>query len=164
MTGHVKDKNAQDYRVIGTRPPRYDAAAKVAGRAIYGPDVKLPGALQGKVLRSPHAHARIRSIDTSRAEALPGVYAVVTARDLPSAGDDTERQHALDNTLASNKVLYVGHPVAAVAATDAQIAEQAARLIEVDYEVLPATVDVLEAAQPGAWRQRTRRPPSKQRG
>ena len=139
-----------NYDVIGTRPPRYDAASKVAGRAIYGPDVKLPGALRGKVLRSPHAHARIRSIDVRRAESLPGVYAVITARDLPSAGDDTERQHALDNTLARDKVLYVGHPVAAVAASDNHLAEQAARLIEVEYEVLPAVVDVLEAARPGA--------------
>jgi CO/xanthine dehydrogenase Mo-binding subunit len=150
MTDDGKTQEAQAYKVIGTRPPRYDAASKVAGRAVYGPDVKLPGSLYGQVLRSPFAHARIRSIDTSRAESLPGVFAVVTAQDLPPAGDDAGRQRALDNTLASDKVLYVGHPVAAVAASEAQIAEQAARLIEVEYEILPAVVDVLEAAQPGA--------------
>jgi CO/xanthine dehydrogenase Mo-binding subunit len=150
VTHDTQNTPARAYTVIGTRPPRYDAAAKVAGRALYGPDVTLPGSLHAQVLRSPHAHARIRSIDVSRAASLPNVYAVVTAKDLPSAQDDTQRQHALDNTLASDKVLYVGHPVAAVAARDAHTAEQALRLIEVVYEVLPAVVDVLEAAQPGA--------------
>jgi CO/xanthine dehydrogenase Mo-binding subunit len=93
------------------------------------------------MVRSPHAHARILSIDASRALALPGVHAVVTAQDLPQAAE---------NILASTKVLYVGHPVAAVAADDPQIAAHAVQLVDVEYEVLPAVVDVLEAAQPGA--------------
>ena len=142
-------KIQDSYTVFGTRPPRFDAADKVTGRALYGPDINLPGMLHGKVLRSPHAHARILSIDTSRAQALPGVYAVVTAQDLPS----TVREginHTRDNILASDKVLYVGHPIAAVAASDPHIAEQAVTLIDVEYEVLPAVVDVLDAAQEGA--------------
>jgi CO/xanthine dehydrogenase Mo-binding subunit len=132
--------------VVGTRPPRYDGADKVTGRALYGPDVSLPGLLHGKVLRSPHAHARILSIDTSRAEAFPGVYGVVTAQDLPEAADQAARDHVL----ASDKALYVGHSVAAVAASTPHIAEQAALLIEVEYEVLPAVVDVMEAIKDSA--------------
>jgi xanthine dehydrogenase molybdenum-binding subunit len=144
----------KEYAVIGTRPPRYDAVDKVTGRARYGADISFPGLLYGKVLRSPHAHARIQSIDTRRAEAFPGVYAVVTADDLPQAVDRTASavnfKYLCDNTLASDKVLYVGHAVAAVAASTPHIAEQAAQLIEVEYEVLPAVVDVMEAVQDSA--------------
>ena len=148
----------QEYAVIGTRPPRYDAVDKATGRALYGTDVSLPGLLYGKVLRSPHAHARIRSIETGRAEALPGVYAVVTARDLPEARERTvslgeeaaDLQYRRDNTLASDKVLYAGHAIAAVAARMPHIAEQALQLIDVEYEVLPAVVDVMEAMEDGA--------------
>jgi len=143
------------YAVIGTRPPRYDAVDKVTGRALYGPDIRLPGLLHGKVLRSPHAHARILSIDTTCAEALPGVYAVVTAEDLPRAEDRRARlgegavnfKYLCDNILASAKVLYVGHAVAAVAASTPHIAEQALALIDVEYSLLPAVVDVLEATR-----------------
>jgi xanthine dehydrogenase molybdenum-binding subunit len=145
------DRN--EYTVVGTRPPRYDAADKVTGRALFGPDIHLPGLLYGKIIRSPHAHARILSIDTRRAEALPGVYAVVTGRDLPVAagsGADLSPDPARDNTLAGGKVLYVGHPIAAVAASAPHIAEQAAGLIEVEYDILPAVVDVLEATQEDA--------------
>jgi CO/xanthine dehydrogenase Mo-binding subunit len=149
---------SKQYAVIGTRPPRYDAEDKATGRARFGPDINLPGLLHGKVLRSPHAHARIRSIDTGRAEALPGVYAVITARDLEEAEDRVARmgevstsfKYLCDNALASDKVLYQGHAVAAVAATTPNIAEQALELIDVDYEILPAVVDVLEAAREGA--------------
>ncbi|MFL7807749.1 MAG: xanthine dehydrogenase family protein molybdopterin-binding subunit, partial [Anaerolineae bacterium] len=147
----------QEYRLIGSSPQRYDAADKATGRARFGPDVQLPGLLHGKVLRSPHAHARILSIDTSRAEALPGVYAVVTAQDLEQMRGEPEGnerpvdlQHRLDNTLASTQVLYAGQAVAAVAAETPHLAEQALALIEVDYQVLPAVTDVLEAAQDGA--------------
>ena len=149
---------AQAFAVIGTRPPRYDAADKATGRARFGPDVSLPGHLHGRVLRSPHGHARIRAIDTGRAEALPGVHAVVTAKDLPATQhladgmdeSNVDRQYLCDNTLASDKVLYVGHAVAAVAASTPHIAALALQLIDVDYEVLPAVTDVLEAAQAGA--------------
>ena len=147
-----------DYTVIGTRPPRIDAADKATGRARFGPDTDLPRLLHGKMLRSPHAHARILSIDTRRAKAYPGVYAVVTAKDLPAAAylaaeageGDTGLQHRCDNTLASDKVLYVGHPIAAVAASDPHTAEQAARLIDVEYELLPAVMDVLDAMREDA--------------
>ena len=146
------------YKVIGTRPVRPDGADKVTGRAIYGGDMRLTGMLHGKVLRSPHAHARIRSIDTSKAKALPGVKAVVTARDMPKAEDrmanlgemSVNVQHLSNNALAYDKVLYRGHAVAAVAATNVHIAEEALKLIEVDYEVLPAAIDVLGAMKDDA--------------
>jgi xanthine dehydrogenase molybdenum-binding subunit len=138
------------FNVVGERLPRYDGADKVTGKAIFGPDVALPGMIYGFILRSPHAHAHILSIDTSRAEALPGVYAVVTAADLPGEAKDTWHKYARDSTLASDKVLYVGHAVAAVAARTPTLAEQAARLIEVEYDVLPAVTDVLAAMQDDA--------------
>ena len=147
---------AEDYRVVGTRPNRADAADKVTGRAVFGSDVKVPGLLQGKLLRSPHAHARIKSIDTSKAAALPGVLAVVTAKDVPvrqaagAEGPDQELRFFLDNFLASDKALHVGHPVAAVAAVDRFVADEALELIDVEYEVLPPVLDVREAMRPGA--------------
>src|SRR5664279_3956697 len=111
------------YRVIGTRPERYDATDKVTGRAQYGADVRLPNMLYGKVLRSPYAHAIIRSIYTRAAEALPGVRAIITAADLPDVADKlvdageggaTNLRYASNNVLARDKVLYFGHAVAAV--------------------------------------------------
>ena len=146
------------YKVIGTRPVRPDGADKVTGRAIYGADMRLTGMLHGKMLRSPHAHARIRSIDTSKAKALPGVKAVVTAHDMPKAEDrmanlgemSVNVKHLSNNALAYDKVLYRGHAVAAVAATNVHIAEEALNLIEVDYEVLPAAIDVLDAMKDDA--------------
>ena len=146
------------YKVIGTRPVRPDGADKVTGRAIYGADMRLTGMLHGKVLRSPHAHARIRSIDTSKAKALPGVKAVVTAHDMPKAEDrmanlgemSVNVKHLSNNALAYDKVLYRGHAVAAVAATNVHVAEEALNLIEVDYEVLPAAIDVLDAMKDDA--------------
>ena len=147
-----------EYNVIGKRPVRPDGVDKVTGRAEYGADVKLNGLLHAKVLRSPHPHARIRSIDTSKAEAYPGVKAVVTAKDLPFAslskeelGADYARlKFASDHMLASDKVLFKGHPVAAVAAVNPHVAESALALIAVDYEELPAVVDVREAMKDGA--------------
>jgi CO/xanthine dehydrogenase Mo-binding subunit len=150
--------DTQKYRVIGTRPVRPDGVDKVTGRAIYGADVQLPRMLHGKVLRSPHAHARIKSIDTSKAAALPGVHAVITAADLPYSGTsvwlgeqgevDTHRMSS--NILARDKVLYCGHAVAAVAATSPHVAAEAIRLIEVDYEPLPPVLDVRRAMEPGS--------------
>ena len=147
-----------EYNIVGKRPVRPDGVDKVTGRAQYGADVKLTGLLAGKVLRSPHPHARIRSIDTSKAESLPGVKAVVTAKDLPFAslskeelgGDYGRLKFASDHMIASDKALFKGHPVAAVAAVNAHVAESAMALIEVDYEVLPAVVDVREAMQEDA--------------
>jgi CO/xanthine dehydrogenase Mo-binding subunit len=141
------------FKWVGTRPIRPDGVPKVTGRALYGADLKLPGMLFGKVLRSPHAHARIKSIDTSAAEKLPGVKAVVTSADFPTQKFDyigPERVavnfwHVTRNIMAREKALYEGHAVAAVAAISASIAEQAAALIKVDYEVLPHVIDVDEA-------------------
>ena len=147
-----------EYNVVGKRPVRPDGVDKVTGRAQYGADVKLTGLLHAKVLRSPYPHARIRSIDTSKAEALPGVRAVVTSKDLPFAslsredlgGDYGRLKFASDHMLASDKVLFKGHPVAAVAAVNPHVAETAISLIEVDYEPLEAVVDVQHAMQEGA--------------
>jgi CO/xanthine dehydrogenase Mo-binding subunit len=142
------------YKVIGTRPVRHDGVDKVTGRALYGADIQLAGRLHGKVLRSPHAHARIRSIQTKKAEALEGVKAVVTAADLPDPADrsanlgelgEVPLKYLSRNVLATDKVLYHGHALAAVAAVSPQIAEEALKLIEVDYEVLPPVMDVLRA-------------------
>ncbi len=141
------------YKVIGTRPIRPDGVDKVTGRALYGADVRFPDLLHGKVLRSPHARARIRAIDTSQAEALPGVKAVVTGADLPTAEDRFEDlgegginlRYLSENVLAHGRVLYHGHPVAAVAAVSPHIAEEALSLIRVDYEVLPPVMTLEEA-------------------
>ena len=151
--------STQEYKVVGTRPIRHDGVDKVTGRARYGADINLPGLLYGKMLRSPHPHARIKSIDPSRALALPGVKAVVTSAELSQpAGrlaDQTEGaminpKFLSNNCLAGDKVLYKGHAVAAVAATSQHIAEQALVLIDVDYEVLPFVTDVLEAMKEDA--------------
>ena len=147
-----------EYNIVGKRPVRPDGVDKVTGRAQYGADVKLSGLLHAKVLRSPYAHARIKSIDTSKAEAHPGVKAVVTAKDLPFASlsreelgsDYTRLKFASDHMLASDKALFKGHPVAAVAAVNPHVAETAVGLIEVDYEELEAVVDVQAAMKEGA--------------
>jgi xanthine dehydrogenase molybdenum-binding subunit len=150
--------NGQSYRVIGTRPVRHDGVDKVTGRAKYGADYTFPGMLYGKVLRSPYAHANIKSIKIDKALALPGVKAIITADDLPTLADKMEQagEMAINmnqlsaNILARGKVLYDGHAVAAVAATSPHIAEEALRLIEVDYEVLPPVMSVEDAMKPGA--------------
>ena len=147
-----------DYNVVGKRHVRPDGVDKVTGRAQYGADVQLAGLLQAKVLRSPHAHARIKSIDTSAAEAHPGVRAVVTSVDLPFAslsrdelgGDYQRLKFASNHVLASDKVLFKGHPVAAVAADSQHIAEEALDLIRVEYEVLPPAMNVRQAMESGA--------------
>ncbi|HXK34553.1 MAG TPA: molybdopterin cofactor-binding domain-containing protein, partial [Dehalococcoidia bacterium] len=149
---------AKQYRVIGTRPVRPDGVDKVTGRAQYGADIRLPGMLFGKVLRSPHAHAVIGGIDASKALALPGVKAVVTAADLPQAEDKVQElgegsanlRELSNNVLASEKVLYRGHAVAAVAATSPHIAQEALGLIDVQYDVLDPVLDVLDAMRPDA--------------
>ena len=149
------------YEVVGTRPLRHDGTDKVTGRALYGADFTAPGLVHGAVLRSPHAHAVIRSIDTSRAEAAPGVLAIVTAEDFPDIDDSADGivdlgesaiklGYLRDNVLASNKALYKGQPIAAVAAASPHAAREALDLIEVDYEVLPAVVTVEEAMRDDA--------------
>ncbi len=145
-TGADQTSPTGGYTVIGTRQPRVDGTDKVTGCALFGADINLPRLLHGKVLRSPHAHACIRSIDTSQAEALPGVKAVVTAADLPDLSAETQNlRYQRDNVLARDKVLFHGHAVAAVAATSPHIAAEALALIKVDYEVLPPLLDVRQA-------------------
>ncbi|MBX7112053.1 MAG: xanthine dehydrogenase family protein molybdopterin-binding subunit [Dehalococcoidia bacterium] len=150
----VATEPAKGFKVVGSRPVRPDGVDKVNGRAIYGADVRFPRMLFGRVLRSPHAHAIVHRIDTSKAEALPGVTAVVTNADFPrqsdqelqvGEGEAASARWILDNVLASEKVLYRGHAVAAVAATDPHIAEDALDLIEVEYEVLEPVIDVQRA-------------------
>ena len=134
-----------DNKWIGKRTPRPDGADKVTGRAAYAADTNMPGMIWGKVLRSPHAHARIKSIDTSKAEALPGVHAVITSKDIvdfpiakgPVMLGIQDMRWMCRNVMARDKALFHGHPVAAVAATTPSIAAEALKLIKVDYEVLP---------------------------
>jgi CO/xanthine dehydrogenase Mo-binding subunit len=143
--------SAQAFKSVGTRPVRPDGVDKVTGRARYGADFNMPGQLVGRILRSPHAHARIRGIDTSKAEKLKGVKAVITAADLPDlTAGDTGLYDILDNCMARTKALYDGHAVAAVAAIDARTAREALKLIAVDYEVLPHVTDVDEAIKSSA--------------
>ncbi|MCI0440315.1 MAG: molybdopterin-dependent oxidoreductase, partial [Chloroflexi bacterium] len=142
------------YKVVGTSPIRHDGVDKVTGRALYGADIHLPGMLYGKILRSPHAHARIKRIDTSKAEAHPSVRAVATFRDfaqVPPVAQEARQGVAIgENLLARDKVFYKGHAVAAVAASSPHVAEEALRLIEVEYEALPHASNVEEALAPGA--------------
>src|SRR6516225_7326435 len=148
----------QAYQVIGTRPIRHDGIDKVTGRALYGADFQAAGLLHGRILRSGHAHAKIRKIDFSKALELPGVAAVITSADFPDPGNRIadlgegaiNLRHLSSNCLARDKVHYRGQAVAAVAATSAHIAEEACKLIQVDYEVLPSVTDVVKAMQPGA--------------
>ena len=147
----------QTFTAIGTRPVRHDGVDKVTGRANYGADISLPGMLFGVVVRSPHAHAHIKNIDTSAAMRVPGVKAVVTGRDVPlveaklamgeGAMDLTDMS---DNLLARSKALYDGHAVAAVAATSLAAAREGARLVTVEYDVLQPVLDVDQAMAEGA--------------
>ena len=144
------DQNSKRiFKVVGSRPPRPDGVEKVTGRALYGADMTAPGMLSGAILRSPHAHARIVSIDTSAAEALQGVKAIVTSADF-GVPDDEFLRDVQDNCMARGKVLYHGHALAAVAATSAAVAKQALALIVVDYEILPHVTDVDAAMRPDA--------------
>ena len=157
--GHLNTTTRPKFRILGQRTPKVDAVDKITGRAQFGSDIRPPGMLVGKVLRSPIAHARIKSIDTSRAKALSGVKAVVTGKDLPDisagapgpVGSVTAKDYySSKELLARDKVLYHGHPVAAVAAISGDVAEEALGLIDVQYEELPLVLDPLEAMKPGS--------------
>ncbi len=146
-----------DNKWIGKRTIRPDGDDKVTGRATFGADFSQPGMIWGKVLRSPHPHARIKSINLEKAAALPGVKAVMSGKDLvefpldkPVIVGIQDMRWMCRNVMARDKALFAGHPVAAVAATSARIAAQALKLIEVDYEVLPWVIDVEEAMKPDA--------------
>ena len=145
--------------VVGKRLPRVDAGERVTGRATYPADLTRPGMVVGRIKRSPHAHARILSIDTSKARALKGVLAVVTASDFPVIEPGTMipfGETGADvwvsalTVIASDRVLWRGHPIAAVAAVDAYVAAAALELIDVEYEVLPAMMDIEAASAPDA--------------
>ena len=140
--------STKEYKVVGTRPVRHDGYEKVTGQAKYGADVHMPGMMHGMIVRSPHPHARIVSIDTSRAESHPDVRAVMTSADLPEPNESVRAFSS--NIMARGKVLYKGHAVAAVAANSRHAAEEAAYLIDVTYEVLPSVTTVEEAMAPGA--------------
>ena len=149
----------EEFDSIGSTPIRHDGADKVTGRARYGADNNMPGMLYGKILRSPHAHAVIKSVDASAAETLPGVHAVVTSADWPETSmkltDLAEGSiHNLGflsmNVLARGKALYKGHPVAAVAAVSPHVAEEATKLIKVVYEVLKPVLSAEEGMAPDA--------------
>ncbi|GAW34971.1 4-hydroxybenzoyl-CoA reductase subunit alpha [Roseovarius sp. A-2] len=141
-------KKTREFKVVGTRPDRPDGIDKVTGRARFGADMVAPGMLTGRILRSPHAHARIVRIDASKAEALSGVKAVVTRADFGEVPEGVA--DVLDNCMAGEKALYDGHVVAAVAASSPAVARKALKLIEVEYEVLPHVTDVDEAIKPDA--------------
>ena len=151
------DEIVRDNRWIGKRTIRPDGADKVTGRAAFGADFSLPGMLWGKVLRSPHPHAIIKSINLEKAAALPGVKAVMSGADLvafpldkPVMVGPADMRFVSRNVMARDKALYAGHAVAAVAAVSAKIAQDALALIVVDYEVLPHVIDVEEAMKPDA--------------
>ena len=158
MDDVIPKDSAKPLKWVGTRPIRPDGVPKVTGKAQYGADFNMPGMLVGAILRSPHAHAKIRSIDTSKAKALPGVKAVVTSADFPEQKFEyvgPERVavnfwHVTRNIMAREKVLYEGHALAAVAAINKTVAEEALALIAVDYEVLPHAIDVEDAMRPDA--------------
>src|SRR3954447_775454 len=146
------------YKVIGTRPIRHDGVDKVTGRAVYGADVQMAGLLHGRILRSPIPHGIIRDIDSGAALALPGVEAVVTSADLTDPGNRIAElgegainlSHLSSNCLARGKVHYKGQAVAAVAATTGHIAEEALKLIQVEYDPLPHVTEVRAAMKDGA--------------
>ena len=151
------DGSSMDNKWIGKRTIRPDGADKVTGRATFGADFNLPGMLWGKVLRSPHPHAKIISINLEKAKAAPGVKSVICSDDMVEFPLDTpvmvgpaDMRFVSRNILARDKVLYAGHPVAAVAATSVQKAQDALALIEVEYEVLPHVIDVEDAMKPDA--------------
>ncbi len=149
----VSKAKKSDYKVIGTRPIRHDGYDKVTGRAQYGADIKLPGMIYGAVLRSPYAHAKIKNIDISKAKNMNGVFAVMTAKDLPRLTDKQRgnseesgsEKHLSENVMAFDKVLYKGHVVAAVSANDVNTAREAIKEIIVDYEVLKPVINVDQA-------------------
>ncbi len=143
-------ENPTNYKWVGTRPIRHDGFDKVVGKARFGADLNLPGQLHGAFVRSPHAHARIVSIDTSAAEAMPGVKAVVTGEDFPALDPTHPNYDTAVNCMARGEAFYHGHAVAAVAATTKAEAKAAAAAVEVEYEVLPAVLSIADSMADGA--------------
>lgn len=141
---------SEKYSVIGKSVPKIDGRVKVTGQAKYTGDLKFPNMLVGKILTSPHAHARILSIDTTEAEKLPGVKAVITHKDVPGLKYGISPARWDENIFCIDKVRFVGDKVAAVAAINEETVYKALKLIKVDYEVLPAVFDPVEAMKEGA--------------
>ena len=137
-----------EQKAVGTAVPRGEGGGKVSGETVYAADVKLPGLLWAKFLRSTHPHAYIRNIDTSKAEKIPGVRAIITGADVK--GFLIGKQIRDMPVLCWDKVRFVGDRVAAVAADSADAAEEAVHLIDVEYEPLPAVFDPIEAMAPSA--------------
>jgi CO/xanthine dehydrogenase Mo-binding subunit len=149
--------NDMSNKWIGKSTIRPDGAEKVTGRAAYAADTNMPGMIWGKVLRSPHPHARIISINTAKAEAHPGVKAVVTHKDVVDFPLDKSVMLGIQdmrwmcrNIMAREKALFHGHPIAAIAAISEKVAAEALKLIEVEYEVLPFVIDAEDAIKPDA--------------
>ncbi|MFM8617037.1 MAG: xanthine dehydrogenase family protein molybdopterin-binding subunit [Alphaproteobacteria bacterium] len=149
--------NDMSNKWIGKNTIRPDGAEKVTGRAAYAADTNMPGMIWGKVLRSPHPHARIISINTAKAEAHPGVKAVVTHKDVVDFPLDKSVMLGIQdmrwmcrNIMAREKALFHGHPIAAIAAISEKVAAEALKLIEVEYEVLPFVIDAEDAIKPDA--------------
>ena len=140
----------EDYKVVGKRFPLKDAPEKVTGEALFTGDIELPGMLHAKILRSPYAHARIISVDTTQAGKVPGVKAVLSKNNAPRKQVPVSQYAPRDNVLFDDKVRFVGDEVAAVAAVSEKVAEEALRQIKVEYEELPAVFDPEEAIQSGA--------------
>lgn len=153
MAASTANLSAKKFSIVGQSVPRVDGAAKVTGSAKYVADLTIPGMIEGKFLRSPYAHARIRSIDCAKAEAMPGVVAVLTSKDLDDIGHYMGRGKNKDQPIiATNRVIFAGQPVAAVAAVDPATAEAALGKIHVVYDELPAVISVEEAMADGAPR------------
>lgn len=155
MSEHPDGLSPEEMRVVGKRVPRLDAMKLVLGKPAYTDDFTPPGVLHGKILHSPHAHARIKRIDVSKARALPGVRAVLTWQDITpvrftTAGQSHPLPSPLDTLVLDSKVRFVGDRVAAVAADTPEIAEQALVLIEVEYELLPPIIEIEDALKPDA--------------
>ena len=149
----------REFKYIGQRTRKTDAVERVTGRAVYGADMKLPGMLHAVAVRSPHPHANIVSIDSSKAEALPGVKGVITRKDLPEVGETgvtfggellIALEHLRVLTIAHDKALFDGHTIAVVAATSLEVAQEASELVEMEYEVLPPVENALQAMEAGA--------------
>ncbi len=144
-----------DTTVVAQREPRVDGRALVTGAPVYTVDFSMPGMLHGRILRSPHAHARIRAIDAAKARAMSGVHAVLTHEDVPgihyaTAGQPWPEVSPYDNRILDDRVRYVGDWVAFVAAETLEQADAALQTVEVDYELLPAVLDARQAMEPGA--------------
>jgi CO/xanthine dehydrogenase Mo-binding subunit len=153
MATSTTSPSAHKFSVVGQSVPRVDGVAKVTGSAKYVADLTIPGMIEGKFLRSPYAHARIRSIDCAEAEALPGVVAVLTSKDLDDIGHYMGRGKNRDQPIiATDRVIFAGQPVAAVAALDRATAEEALAKFRVVYDELPAVISVEEAMADGAPR------------